>query len=248
MAAALGFTASAAHASLVLTEPGEFESCVDKDGDCVGGRPILALQSPGNATFEKGSISFDYSIFRFAIRTGDVVYNLTQVHSLSFLGVTSASSLRVVFKADEPAGAENGITLSDLVLTIYTFDGRLTLFTSGAFSPVTFADTSTGAGDLGFVFALDAQQAQEAQAAAFTGPFWFANQVGLSAAAGRGGAAPAGLGATGGFETFFVGPGSTPVPAIPEPETYSLMIAGLGLLGFIARRRRACHSNSDQVP
>ena len=29
------------------------------------------------------------------------------------------------------------------------------------------------------------------------------------------------------------------VPAIPEPETYALMLAGLGLLGFIARRRRA---------
>ena len=31
-----------------------------------------------------------------------------------------------------------------------------------------------------------------------------------------------------------VGPG---VPAIPEPETYALMLAGLGLMGFAARRR-----------
>jgi PEP-CTERM motif len=29
------------------------------------------------------------------------------------------------------------------------------------------------------------------------------------------------------------------VNAIPEPETYALMIAGLGALGFVARRRRA---------
>jgi len=28
------------------------------------------------------------------------------------------------------------------------------------------------------------------------------------------------------------------VPAIPEPETYALMLAGLGTLGFIARRRK----------
>ena len=39
--------------------------------------------------------------------------------------------------------------------------------------------------------------------------------------------------------TFAVGSGSTPVPNIPEPETYALMLAGLGVVGFVARRRRA---------
>lgn len=29
------------------------------------------------------------------------------------------------------------------------------------------------------------------------------------------------------------------VAAIPEPETYALMLAGLGLVGFMARRRKA---------
>ena len=29
-----------------------------------------------------------------------------------------------------------------------------------------------------------------------------------------------------------------PVPGIPEPETYAMLLAGLGLLGFMARRRR----------
>ena len=27
--------------------------------------------------------------------------------------------------------------------------------------------------------------------------------------------------------------------AVPEPETYAMMLAGLGLLGFAARRRKA---------
>lgn len=30
----------------------------------------------------------------------------------------------------------------------------------------------------------------------------------------------------------------SPVPAVPEPETYALMLAGLGVLAFMARRNR----------
>jgi hypothetical protein len=33
----------------------------------------------------------------------------------------------------------------------------------------------------------------------------------------------------------------TPTAAIPEPETYAMLFAGLGLLGFAARRRRRLH-------
>lgn len=41
------------------------------------------------------------------------------------------------------------------------------------------------------------------------------------------------------FVFGFAGVGGTPVPAVPEPETYALMLAGLGIVGFMARRRRA---------
>ena len=42
---------------------------------------------------------------------------------------------------------------------------------------------------------------------------------------------------TGGSMTFPVG-AQAPVPAVPEPETYALLLAGLGVVGFMARRRK----------
>ena len=34
------------------------------------------------------------------------------------------------------------------------------------------------------------------------------------------------------------GGGNTDIPAVPEPETYAMLLAGLGLMGAIARRRK----------
>lgn len=230
-AAAAALCAPAAHASLVFGAPEDFQ------GTGLGSvNTILTISSPGSTTFEAGSVGRDATnaeVTAGNVKTGN---SQTQTRTLGELGVTSAADLRVVFNALEPSRAE-GITLSDLVLNIYSPTGTV-LFTSGAFTPVSFADTLTGAGNSGFVFHLDSTQAGDAQAAAF-GAGFEANRVGLSAAAGCSAPAESStcLNATGGFETFFVAEAPT-VAAIPEPETYALMAAGLGVLGFVARRRR----------
>lgn len=47
----------------------------------------------------------------------------------------------------------------------------------------------------------------------------------------------AGWGWHNGTEQAFLLSFGTPLP-IPEPETYTMLLAGLGLLGFMARRRK----------
>lgn len=40
------------------------------------------------------------------------------------------------------------------------------------------------------------------------------------------------------FYALAVSPGDVGIAAVPEPETYAMMLAGLGMLGFMARRRK----------
>ncbi len=212
-----------AHASLVLQSAQNFQ------GTGLGGvNTILTIQSPGNSTTETGSVGRAVGNPN-DVRTGDFQSGAsqTQTRTISALGVTSAADLRVVFNALEPGGTLSSITLNNLQLNIFSTAGAL-LFNSGAFLPINFADTFTGAGNSGFVFALDATQAAAAQAAAFNVGFG-SNFIGLSATASN---------ATGGFETFFVASGRTAVPPGRIPEPSSLALAGIALLGVGASLKR----------
>ena len=149
----------------------------------------------------------------------------TQTRTISSLDVATAADLRVVFNALEPSNLES-ISLDNLVLNIFSSTGLL-LFTSGAFTGINFPNTFAGAGNSGFVFALDAAQAAAAQAAAF-GLGFGSNLIGLAATASN---------ATDGFETFFVASGRGTVPPQQIPVPGSLALVGLALVGLATLRR-----------
>lgn len=186
---------------------------------------ILTLQNPPSTTFESGSVGLTTGGALLITGDASTGASQTQVVSFSVLGITDASSLRVIFNANEPAG--NSIGLSSLSLSVFEPTSGNVLFTSSyTGAPLTFDDTFTGTGSSGFVFALDAADAATLQAVLAL-PGSGSNVIGISSSA---------FSSTGGPETYYVGAASV-LTAIPEPETYGMMLAGLGLMGFVARRR-----------
>ena len=179
---------------------------------------VLTLASPGSKTTATGSV--------FAVGTGfdadgDALEGASQVGlpSLGALGITNIGDLRIVLNAAEPAG--NSITISSLALSFYGVTG-ITLGTFSLAAPVTFASTLTATGQAGFAFGFDAEQA--AAASSLLGGGLANMRIGLAATLSD---------TTGGPDTFFV----SSVSSAPEPETYALMLAGLGVIGFMTRRR-----------
>ena len=179
------------------------------------------MQNTGTETASVGLDGSGNEVITGDAKTGA---SQTQVRSLGELGVNTADSLRIVFNAVEPGpegGVNNSITLDNLVLSIFDPTGTV-LFTSDAFTPITFDSTQVGTGNAGFVFALSNSEIAAAQSA-FSGADFGLNLVGLSATASM---------AAGGNETFF----AVAAPPIPEPSTYAMM--GAGLLGLAWLRRR----------
>ena len=229
-ALAAGLAAAPASAELIrLTD-------VQLSGQGVGATfTTLFLQGAGNATTESGGVLFNGNVF------GDAGSGQSQSRTFTFadLAIANASQLALIVNLAEPGSesppsvttaasslATNANLANGITLNVYSAAGVL-LEQHVAANGLALNQVAGGLGGSGLVFGLSAAEQTQLNATmsanagneVFTVGATFAN-------------------AQGGPETIAAAR-LTQVAAIPEPETYALMLAGIGALGFVARRRRA---------
>jgi hypothetical protein len=203
----------------------------------------LTLQATGNATTESGgigvatggSITFGTVISDGSVFMGNGVSNLSGTAAMpnplsddlkygipttGSLGITAANQIAVLFNATEPGG--DSIDVLDLTLKFYTSTG---LFLGAIDGQQSFANSNPGNGVAGFTFVID--QVQQATVNGWLATGGSGTTLALESTIGN---------FAGGPESFLIYNLAT--NPIPEPETYALMLAGLGAIGFVARRRK----------
>jgi hypothetical protein len=161
------------------------------------------------------------------VRTGNWLRGSnTQTVSLTDIGTTNASDIRIYFDINESNGQNrNNVTLNSLVLTAYNSSGQAVFSATLIGTPQTLLQLGQGQGHSDYVYGLDATAAARLQAAIAANGGNI--RLGLSADI---------TGAEGGPESFFIG--AAPA-ATPEPATMFLLGTGLaGVAGDIRRRRR----------
>lgn len=131
--------------------------------------------------------------------------------------------MRLVFNAVEPGG--DGLTVTDLTVKFYMGDDVVAAI-DGSFS---LASTLTGNGNSGFLVHADAQQQSFLNTHVFGQSGYSDYRIALESTI---------TGSAGGPESFSALPAMESVSVVPEPETYAMLLSGLGLIGFATRRRK----------
>jgi len=140
----------------------------------------------------------------------------TKTVTFGEIGVTNASSFQLIFNASEPGNAaSNDIKLDALRLTVYNPAGN-TLKSFDLLSPINYPTTLQGQGKAGFGIGLSSDEWADFQSVISPN-----NQIGLQAS----------------LTNFSGGPEDFSVRAVPEPEGWAMMVAGLFAIGAMARRR-----------
>ncbi len=231
-AALLGLSAGA-NASLVLN--GE----TDLTGQGYGNaHRLLTIQGSGNSTTESGAIGIsggnivsltpgilDSLVFSGNGVTnagGDTVSPLTDdlkfgIPTLGELNWTSGADVNLLFNASEPGG--NGLAVTDVTLKFYNGDTVIAAI-DGSFA---LGSTNMGAGSAGFLINVDAAQQTFLDTTVFNLAGVAGFRIALESTI---------TGVAGGAESY------SAIAAIPEPEIYAMMAAGLGLIGWVGKRRR----------
>ena len=138
----------------------------------------------------------------------------TKTVTFGEIGVTQASDFQLIFNATEPGG--NSISLDALRLTVYDSAGAA-LKSFDLLSPINYSNTFTGQGKAGFGIGLSSDELADFQSVIAAN-----NRIGLQAS----------------LTNFAGGPEDFSVRAVPEPESWAMMLAGLlGVAGLIMRRR-----------
>jgi hypothetical protein len=195
---------------------------------------VLSIQNHTTATGSVGRSTNGGDRRTGDVRDGDWTRGAnTQTVSLTQIGFTQASDLRIYFDIIEPVGGGNSaVTLNSLILTAYD-EGGAAVFSASLVRPgESFEMLGTGQGHSDYVFGLDSEAAARLQAAIASNPNL---RLGLAASV---------INAQGGPESFFIG--SAPA-AEPVPEPATMFLLGTGLAGVAAKVRRRRKAKAEEA-